>query len=133
MIRQLLFFVVFIAVGTTLRAWGSEDEVSPIIRFGDPSDGARISVENARFSLITGARVNDGRAAVRVDFAAADRAELAIRPVEEPADWSGMWALAIPVDNPTAEPVDLLVRVGDDPERGRGSARADGPRAGSCR
>ena len=112
MIRQLLFFVVFIAVGTTLRAWGSEEAVSPIIRFGDPSDGARISVENARFSLITGAGVNDGRAAVRVDFAAADRAELAIRPVEEPADWSGMWALAMP------EPVDLLVRVGDDPNAG---------------
>src|SRR5208283_1188340 len=111
MIRQVLFFVVFIAVGTALRAWGSEDEVSPIIGFGDPSDGARISVENARFALLAGARVNDGRAAVRIDFAAADRAELAIRPVEEPADWSGMWALAIPVDNPTAEPVDLLVRV----------------------
>jgi len=118
MIRQLLFFFVFAALGATLRAGGSEEEVSPIIRARDLADGARISVENARLSLVTGARVNDGGAAVRVDFAAADRAGLAIRPAEEPADWSGMWALAIPVDNPTAEPVDLLVRVEDDPKAG---------------
>src|SRR4029077_3596863 len=118
MIRQLLFFLVFTALGTTLQARGSEPEVYPIIRFGNPADAARISVANARLSQVTGTRVNDGGPAARVESETADGAELAIRPIEEPADWSGMRALAIPVDNSAAEPVDLLVRVDDDPQAG---------------
>ena len=116
MIRRLAFFFVLAAFGAMLQARGSEEEAYPIIRFGDPADGPRISVENARLSQVTGARVNAGGIAARVDFAAADRAQLTIRPVEEPADWSGVRALAIPVDNPTAEPIDLLVRVANDPD-----------------
>jgi len=118
MIRQLLFFLVFTTLGTTLQARGSEPEVYPIIRFGNPADAARISVANARLSQVTGTRVNDGGPAARVESETADGAELAIRPIEEPADWSGMRALAIPVDNSAAEPVDLLVRVDDDPQAG---------------
>ena len=114
MIRQLPFVLVFAALGATLQARGSEPEVTPVIRFGDPADMARAAVENGRLSVVTGAHVNSGGAAVRIDFATSDRGELTIRIVEESADWSGVRALAIPIENPTAEPIDLLVRVEDD-------------------
>jgi hypothetical protein len=48
----------------------------------------------------------------------ADWPELLIRPAEGPADWSEVQALVIPLDNPTAEPVDLPVRVDDDAHAG---------------
>jgi hypothetical protein len=64
---------------------------------------------------VAGTRVNIGGIAARVDFEAADWPELVIRPAEAPADWSGVSALAIPVDNPSAEPIDLVIRVDDDP------------------
>src|ERR1700730_4189299 len=99
-------------------AWGSEPEVPRIIRFGDLADLARISVANARFSLVTGTRVNNGGAAARVEFEPGDGSELTMRPGNQPADWSGGWAVAIPVDNPAAEPVDLVVRVDDRPQAG---------------
>jgi hypothetical protein len=114
MIRRLPFVLAVAAFGAALQAWGSEPEVTPIIRFGDSADAVRNSVENAHLSLITGTHVKGGGAAGRVDFAAADRPELAIRPLEEPADWPGERLLAIPFDNPTAEPIDLLVRIDDD-------------------
>ena len=114
MIRRLLFFFCCAALGATLRASGSEPEVYPIIRFGNPADAARISVANARLSQVTGSWVNDGGIAARVEFEAADGPELVVRPAEEPADWSGVRELAVPIENPTVEPVDLLIRVDDD-------------------
>src|ERR1700736_1648477 len=42
-------------------------------------------------------------------------AQLMIAPSEGQADWSGVTALTIPVENPTAEPIDLIVRLDDDP------------------
>ena len=119
MIRRLPFVLVVAALGAALRAWGSEPEVTPIIRFGDPADAMRIKVASASLSRVTGTRVNAGGIAAQVDFELADWPELVIRPTEEPADWSGIQALAMPFDNPTAEPIDLVVRVDDDP-------RADG-------
>jgi len=118
MIRRLPLFVVFAAMGAALRASGSQPEVTPIIHFGEPADMARITVASAGLSRVTGTRVNAGGIAGRVDFELADWPELAIRPAEEPADWSGVQALTIPIDNPTAEPVDLVVRVDDDPHPG---------------
>lgn len=114
MIRRLLFVLVVAALGAALQAGGSEPEVTPIIRFGNPADAGRITVARASLSRVTGTRVNDGGVAAQVDFEVAHWPELVIRPSEEPADWSGVQALAIPIDNPTAEPVDLLVRVDDD-------------------
>src|SRR3984893_4240238 len=99
----------------TLQGWGADGGRPPIITFGSPADAARISVANARLSQVAGARVNSGGIAARVDFQSADWPELVIRRPEAPADWSGMSALAIPVDNPTAEPIDLVIRVDDDP------------------
>lgn len=121
MIRQLPFVIVFAALGATLQAWGSEPEVTSIIRFADPADAMRITVAKAGLSGVSGTHVNGGGIAAQVEFELADWPELLIRPTEQPADWSGVRALAIPIDNPTAKPIDLLVRVDDDP-------RADGDR-----
>ena len=121
MIRQLPFVLVFAVLGAAPQAWGSEQEVAPIIRFGDPADAVRVMVARASLSRVSGSRVNSGGIAARVDFELADWPEMVIRPTEEPADWSGVRALAIPIDNPTAQPIDLLVRVDDD-------AHADGDR-----
>ena len=115
MIRRLPLVLVFLAFAAAPQALGSEPEVTPIIHFGDPADAVRITVARARLSPVTGTRVNAGGTAARVDFEQADWPELVIRPAEEPADWSGMRALALPVDNPTAEPIDLDIRVDDDP------------------
>ena len=115
MIRRLPLVLVFLAFAAAPQALGSEPEVTPIIHFGDPADAVRITVARARLSPVTGTRVNAGGTAARVDFEQADWPELVIRPAEEPADWSGMRALALPVDNPTAEPIDLVIRVDDDP------------------
>jgi hypothetical protein len=35
--------------------------------------------------------------------------------VEEPADWSDAQTLTLSADNTTTEPIDLVVRVDDDP------------------
>jgi hypothetical protein len=115
MIRQLPFVIVFAALGAALQAWGSEPEVTPIIRFGDSADAARITMAKASLSRVTGTRVNAGGIAAWVDFELADWPELVIRPTAEPADWSGVQALAIPIDNSTAQQIDLVVRVDDDP------------------
>ena len=42
-----------------------------------------------------------------------------ILPTDEPADWSGVQALAVLFHNRSADPIDLVVRVDDEP-------RADG-------
>ena len=117
MIRQLVF-VLCVVLGAAPSVWGAVPEATPIIRFGDPADMARITVARADFSQVSGTRVDAGGPAARVDFALADWPELLIRPIEGPADWSGVQALTIPIDNPTAEPVDLLVRVDDDAHAG---------------
>jgi hypothetical protein len=57
MIRQLPFVIGFAAFRTALQACGSEQQVTPIMRFGNPDDRARISVENAHLSWINGATV----------------------------------------------------------------------------
>jgi hypothetical protein len=113
MIRRLPFVLSVAAFGAALQAWGSE--MTPIIRFGDSADAVRIMVARASFSRVIGTRVNAGGIAAQVDFELADWPELVIRPTDEPANWSGVRALAIPIDNPTAEPTDLVVRVDDDP------------------
>ena len=111
--------LVVAALGVALQVWGSELEVEPIIQFGDPADAVRVTLARAHLARVTGTRVNAGGIAVQVDFEAADWPELVIRPTGESVDWMGVQALTIPFDNPTAEPIDLLVRVDDD-------AQADG-------
>jgi hypothetical protein len=111
--RQLLRLFIVVTLATTPEGRGAEQELTPIIGFGNPADGARLSVTNARLSQVTGTRVNAGGVAAQVEFGAGDWPGLAIRPAEEKTDWSGMQALAIPVENPTAEPINLLVRVDD--------------------
>src|SRR6516165_10603989 len=118
MVPLLRLVLAFAVLGAPLRAAGSPPEVTPIIRFADPADVARITVAKADLSRVTGTRMNAGGIAGRVDFELADWPELVIRPAEEPADWSGVQALTIPIDNPTAEPVDLVVCVDDDPHPG---------------
>src|SRR5215472_4271458 len=113
MIRRLPF-ALCVALGAALPVWGSEPEVTAILRFADQADRSRIALTSANLSRVSGTRINAGGPAARVDFALADWPELLIRPAEEPADWSGAQALVIPIDNPTADPVDLLVRVDDD-------------------
>jgi hypothetical protein len=93
--------------------------VTLIIRFGDLADAVRITMARASFSRVTGTRVNTGGIAAWVDFEIADWPGLVIRPTAKPAEWSGVQALAMPFDNPTTEPIDLVVRVDDEP-------RADG-------
>ena len=115
MSRRLLSFFIVVTLGMAPQGWGTEPDVTPIIRFGNPADATRISVASARISEVTGARVNAGGISVRVDFELANWPQLVIRPTEDPADWSGVSALAIPVDNPTTEPIDLVLRVDDDP------------------
>jgi len=110
----------------TPQAWGAEQELTPIIGFGNPADGARVSATNARLSKVTGTRVNAGGLATRVEFGAGDWPELVIRPAEAPADWSGVRALAVPVDNPTGEPIDLVVRVDDAVQSGGDQHRLTG-------
>jgi hypothetical protein len=114
-IRRLSFVLVFAALGAPVGAVASQPGVTPILHFADQADRARITLTGANLSPVSGTRVNAGGPAARVDFALADWPELLIRPAEEPADWSDVQALAIPIDNPAAEPVDLLVRVDDDP------------------
>ena len=113
--RRLLSLFVVVTLAMTPQGRGAEQELTPIIGFGKPADGARISATNAHLSQVTGTRVNAGGVAARVDFELVDWPQLVIRPTEEPTDWSGVSALAIPVDNPTAEPIDLVIRVDDDP------------------
>jgi hypothetical protein len=112
--------LVVAALGVALLAWGSEPEVEPVIHFGDPADAVRVTLAKAHLARITGTRVNAGGIAAQVDFEAADWPELVIRPTGESADWMGVQALTIPFDNPTAEPIDLLVRVDDDPHAADG-------------
>jgi hypothetical protein len=112
---RLLSLFVLVTLGMTPESWGAEREVTPIISFANPSEAGHVSVTNARLSGVTGTRVNAGGVAVRIDFESAEWPQLIIRPTEGPVDWSGVTALAIPVDNPTAEPIDLIIRVDDDP------------------
>jgi len=114
-IRQLSFVLVLAALAAPARAAEPQPEVTPIIRFADAADGTRVALTRAGLSLVSGARVNAGGPAARVDFEPAYWPELTILPAEEPADWSAAQALAIPIDNPGAKPVDLLVRIDDDP------------------
>jgi hypothetical protein len=114
MIRQLPLALVLAVFGAVLQAWGSESEVTPIIHFGDPADAERIRVTRASLARVSGTRVNAGGIAGQVDFELADWPELVIRPTGESADWTGVKALAVPIDNPTAAPIDMLVRVDDD-------------------
>jgi hypothetical protein len=116
--RRLPVLVVA-ALGVALQAWGSEPEVEPVIRFGDPADAIRVTLAGAHLARVTGTRVNAGGIAAQVDFEAGDWPELVIRATAGSADWMGVQALTIPFDNPTAERIELLVRVDDDP-------RADG-------
>ena len=117
--RRLLSLFTFVTLGMTPESWRTEREVVPIISFANPADAARIWVTNARLSRVTGTRVNAGGVAARIDFESGEWPQLMIAPSEGPADWSGVTALTIPVENPTAEPIDLIVRVDDD-------AQADG-------
>ena len=114
MIRQLSV-VLCVAFGMVLPAWGSQPGMTPIIHFGDPADAVRITAARAGLTRVTGTRVNAGGIAARIDFEFADWPELIIRPTKEAADWSGAQALAIPIDNATAEPIDLILRLDDDP------------------
>ncbi len=113
--RRLLSLFLFATLGMTPESWGAEREVTPIISFGNPSEAGHISVTNARLSRVTGSRVNAGGVAARIDFELAEWPQLMIGPTGGRVDWSGVTALAIPVDNPTAEPIDLIVRIDDDP------------------
>jgi hypothetical protein len=113
--RLLLPLLLTAALAMTPHGWGAEQELTPIIGFGNPADGARLATSNACLFQVTGTRVNDGGVAARVDFELVDWPELIIRPAEASVDWSGVSALAIPVDNPTMEPIDLVIRVDDDP------------------
>ena len=114
MSRRLLSLFIIATLGIMPQGWGASEELTSVMRFGNPAaDAARVSLRSARLSQVSGARVNAGGIAVQVEFGAGDWPELGIRPAEENADWSGMRALAIPVDNPTTEPIDLLVRVDD--------------------
>ena len=54
MSRRLLSLFILVTLGMTPRGWGTEPEVTQIIRFGNPADAARISVANARISKATG-------------------------------------------------------------------------------
>ena len=56
MIRQLPIVIVLAALGAALQAWGSEQEVTPIIRFGDPADAVPIMVAMSSLSRVTGIR-----------------------------------------------------------------------------
>src|SRR5262245_34931958 len=111
MSRRLGPLLIAAALAAAPRGWGQEPAPTPVIRFGNPAHEARISVKNARLSPVSGARINRGGVSARVDFAAADWPSLTIQPAAAPADWSGVRALAIPVDNPTEDPVDLVLRV----------------------
>src|SRR5215472_17286032 len=97
MIRQLLLLPVLAALGSAPQALGSEPRETPIIAFADPVNRAQIATENADLSVVTGTPVNQGGSAARVEFRAAGRSELTIRPTEAPADWSNVASLAIPV------------------------------------
>ena len=118
MVRWLSLLLVVAALGAPARAAEPQPEVTPVIRFADPTDRARVALTRARLSVVGGAGVNAGGPAARVDFEPADWPELVIRPAEEPADWSAAQALAIPIDNPGADPVDLVVRVDDGAQAG---------------
>jgi hypothetical protein len=112
-----MFTAILVAIAALVPATqlgATERSVIPFIDFSDPADAARLSVEKAKLSFKTGGRVNGGSTAAHVDFAATDGAQLMIRPANGAADWSGMQALAVPVENPTTEPVDLLLRLDDD-------------------
>ena len=65
MSRRLLSLFIVATLGMTPQGWGTEPEVTPIIRFGNPADAARISVASARISEVTGARVNAGGTSAR--------------------------------------------------------------------
>ena len=54
MSRRLLSLFIIVTLGMTSQGWGTEPEVTPIIRFGNPADAARISVASARISGVTG-------------------------------------------------------------------------------
>ena len=97
MIRQLPIVIVLAALGAALQAWGSEQEAIQPMRCRSWSRCPAFpgSPESAPSPGI----------AAQVDFESADWPELRIRPSEQPADWSGVRALAIPVDNPTAPPI----------------------------
>jgi hypothetical protein len=110
--------LVVAALATLPRGAEPQPEVTAVIRFADPADRRRVALARAGLSVVGGARVNAGGPAARVDFTPADWPELVIRPAEEPADWSAAQALAIPIDNPAAEPVDLVVRIDDGAQAG---------------
>lgn len=93
----------------------AERPASRIISFSAPSDAARLSVENARLSRGASVRIDPSGVAARVDFAVAEWPQLKIRPEGAAWDWAEMQALAIPVENPTGDTVEILVRLDDDP------------------
>src|SRR5262249_23582227 len=107
--------LIFAAVGAAMPALGGEPEVAPIIHFGDPADAAHVTLAGAHLARVTGTRVNAGGIAARVDFELTEWPRLVIRPDRASTDWTGVRSLAMPRDNPTAETIDLVVRVDDAP------------------
>jgi len=94
--------LVIASLGLTAPVRATEPRFSPIVDFSDPADAARISVEKASLSFVQGSRV--GGTAARVDLANASSPEVLIRPTGQAWGWSEVQALAVAVDNPTADP-----------------------------
>jgi hypothetical protein len=94
-----------------LHAWaagGRELIPAPIIEFGEAGEHSRISTAHAKVSAILPSRwFGKG---IQVDFEAAGWPEIAFQTKGE-IDWSAMGQLVIPVRNPGANAVSLVVRV----------------------
>jgi hypothetical protein len=91
-------------------AGGTDVRPTPIIAFGDASEQSRISTTHAVASIIEVRADHRFGKRIRVDFEAAERPEIRVQ-TQDQIDWSAMGQLIVPVRNPGADAVSLVVQV----------------------
>ena len=113
----------------TPLSMAADNAQPPLAHLIAPSAGTLVITENAKLEIAAGRPLDQENPAALVAFNAAQWPQVILRAAARSWDLSGAEMLAVPVENPEAEPVDLVIRVDQD---GQGS---DGPpsRAGGAR
>src|SRR5260221_4080630 len=109
-------FLIWILCSVSFQNTSIVGMAAPVARFADFVElGANspISGIHVKVSAIETAPGGATGKGLQADFNAAQWPELTIRVAERAADWSTMRQLAIPVRNPEARPVSLVIRVDD--------------------
>ena len=107
----------------------ADNSPPPLVHMTAPAADTSVTTENAQLDVAAGRPIDQEGPAARVIFGVADWPQVILRPGAHPWNLSGDEMLVVPVENPEAEPVDLVIRVDeerhgtDEPPSRAGGAR----------